>query len=158
MLLAALLLSSQIVFQFATRTALARDWRVVNVPDDKSKDVNFIDFYMKIVEHILDPLTVRLAREQEECTHPCLDRKEPECKWFPRRGNCESVWCGGIVWPLRQVLCAVWRTSLLIPVNLRPKKECIWGMTVFDLSWKACGALNEMNLYFCRFLCHHTVN
>ena len=35
---------------------MARDWRVVNVPDDKLKDVNFIDLYMKIVEDTLDLL------------------------------------------------------------------------------------------------------
>ena len=31
-----MLLSTRIVFQFAARTALTRDWRVVNVPDDES--------------------------------------------------------------------------------------------------------------------------
>ena len=44
------------MFQFVSRTVLARDWRVVNVPDDESNIVNFIDLYTKIVEHSLDPL------------------------------------------------------------------------------------------------------
>ena len=51
-----MLLSSRVVFQFVSRTVLARDWRVVNVPDDESNVVNFIDLYTKIVEHSLDPL------------------------------------------------------------------------------------------------------
>ena len=44
-----MLLSLRIVFQFATRTALARDWRVVNVPNDESHAINFIDVYLKII-------------------------------------------------------------------------------------------------------------
>ena len=37
-----MLLSSRTVFQFTTRTVLAR---VVNVPDDESHAINFIDLY-----------------------------------------------------------------------------------------------------------------
>ena len=49
-------MSTRIVFQFSSRTVLARDWRVVNIPDDESNSVDFVDVYTKITEHALDPL------------------------------------------------------------------------------------------------------
>ena len=63
-----MLLSTRIVFQFAARTALARDWRVVNVPDDESNNVNFIDLYVKIVEHSLDALEPFILSEDKKNT------------------------------------------------------------------------------------------
>ena len=61
-----MLLSTRIVFQFAARTTLARDWRVVNVPDDESNNVNFIDLYVKIVEHSLDALEPLILPEDKK--------------------------------------------------------------------------------------------
>ena len=61
-----MLLSTRIVFQFAARTTLARDWRVVNVPDDEFSNVNFVDLYVKIVEHSLDALEPLVLPEDKK--------------------------------------------------------------------------------------------
>ena len=39
---------------------------MVNVPDDESKDVNFIDLYMKIDEHTFDPLEPFVLHENKK--------------------------------------------------------------------------------------------
>ena len=56
-------LSSRIVFQFTTRTALARDCRVLNVPDDKSHTINFVNLYMYL--KILSSGTYNVGRHTQ---------------------------------------------------------------------------------------------
>ena len=63
-----MLLSTRIAFQFTNLTSLARDWMIVNVLDDKSKTINFVDLYMKIVEHAPDPLELFVLPEDKKNT------------------------------------------------------------------------------------------
>ena len=61
-------LSMRIVF--SSRTILARGWRVVNVPDDESNSVNFVDLYTKIIKHTLDPLEpFVLPKDKTSCSY-----------------------------------------------------------------------------------------
>ena len=45
---------------------------MVNVPDDESNNVNFIDLYVKIVEHSLDALEPFIFKTKKKKKKVCL--------------------------------------------------------------------------------------
>ena len=62
----ALLVSIKMVFQYLTKTAIARDWRVVMVPEDECSTVTFADLYQKILNHVLDPMEPFILPEEQK--------------------------------------------------------------------------------------------
>ena len=62
----ALLVSTKIVFQYAAKTAVARDWRVVMIPEDGCTTVTFANLYQSIVDHTLDPLEPFVLPEDQQ--------------------------------------------------------------------------------------------
>ena len=60
----ALLVSTKIIFEYAAKTAVACDWRVVMIPEDGYSDVTFIDLYQNILNHTFDPLEPFVLSEE----------------------------------------------------------------------------------------------
>lgn len=42
--------------QYATRTALARDWRVVNIPNEDGGSTDVATFFLRMLQHVYDSL------------------------------------------------------------------------------------------------------
>ena len=138
-----MLLSTRIVYQFATRTALAREWRVVMVPDDECSTVNFIDLYLKIVNHTLDPLEPFVLPEDKNNSPIRVRIGKSKRSWLPRCPfDCQSVWSCTSIRIVRNVFCAMWRSSCLIALCDRYYKERISGI-FFDMQCQTVTGFRE---------------
>ena len=51
-----MLVSTRIVVQYGARTQIARDWRVVNIPEEDTRRTDILRLYRGIVGHIYDTL------------------------------------------------------------------------------------------------------
>lgn len=60
----AVLVSTKLLYQYVARTVLAREWRIVMIPEEESSMVTFVDLYNKIVDHSLDPMEPFILPEE----------------------------------------------------------------------------------------------
>ena len=51
-----MLVSTKILIQLSSKTTLARDWRVVNIPEEDSRTIDVATLFSRIAEHVYDPL------------------------------------------------------------------------------------------------------
>lgn len=51
-----MLVSTKIVRRFSSKSQVAREWRVVHIPEEDGRDVDLATLFTRIINHTYDPL------------------------------------------------------------------------------------------------------
>ena len=63
--MSAMLISTKIIRQYSSKTQVAREWRVVQVPEEDAAVMDISSLFTRIVEHVYDPLEPFIPLESD---------------------------------------------------------------------------------------------